>query len=275
VGRSGLSVIARRPRRARLLFFVEDRTGHLVAASRAPGRLVRIAFGVAALDVIGPDGSLAALPWDGARVPIAAPGAPAKDAWRIEDFATSRQHPAGIAVRVTGAFETRCARIADATRSWTYRLYWANAFAAGAALPILRGGGFDVAQVERERETLRALVELLAARPEVRPRLAASDRVARLGADITAHVVARPAVQRGFRYRTSDLLDAVRAAGLWHPLGRPVPGDALVPLDEAVARVRSALHNGRHHFAAGADDATIERGCARRTPMSSRGRSVP
>lgn len=119
---------------------------------------------------------------------------------------------------------------------------WANA----AILRGLRGQDtvpLDVGERSTERDrasrdTVRALVVVLAASPDVRARLVDRDRIVRLAADLSSDAVEAvwPEVY-GFRRQTIEIETALRSLGFEHRWGRPLPGDQLPTVPDAVERV--------------------------------------
>lgn len=91
------------------------------------------------------------------------------------------------------------------------------------------------------RDTLAALLAVLAGRPGLRSRLADADRARRLARAFRAPLAARTE-SIGVRRATFETLRAMRALGYRHAMGgRPVAGDALPPRDEVVTRVIEAV----------------------------------
>ena len=83
-----------------------------------------------------------------------------------------------------------------------------------------------------------ALVCVLAARPELRPKMDDPLVTKRLVDDIGSFDPMLPAQHFGsFRRRTVELETAMKSAGFVHPFGRPLPDWAIPALEDAVVRV--------------------------------------
>jgi hypothetical protein len=96
---------------------------------------------------------------------------------------------------------------------------------------------------------------LLSRRPELQPRLGDLHRTENLLRDLRRHRL--PVVRRhlGVRTESVQIRNAMRGANLVHQLGgRPVPGDALVDRDEAIAKIVARLSTGPY-----AKGATVHR----------------
>ena len=102
------------------------------------------------------------------------------DCWMVTSWTSGRGGPMGIGLQVAGEFVERARPLRLATTSWWQR--WDQAFSGGdlegTRLPMLPSSTvFNAAR--RERETLRALTELLARRHEARTHLTDPARAAR------------------------------------------------------------------------------------------------
>jgi hypothetical protein len=85
------------------------------------------------------------------------------------------------------------------------------------------------------------LCGVLAERPEVRQRLGDEDRVTRLAADLARGPYEVVMDHTGVRRVTVEVLTAMRLLGYQHQFTRPLPGDPLPTVDEAVVHVRERL----------------------------------
>ncbi len=119
-----------------------------------------------------------------------------------------------------GAFETLRARVAAVQR-----------------LPLAP----PTARLRDVRDTLQALLRLLARDEEVRRRLRDPQVTMALAADLTAGCVPLPEHRSAVGRDAVDLSMAANMVGLVHPLGRPVSDAGLVDFDAAIDMVRRAL----------------------------------
>jgi hypothetical protein len=97
-------------------------------------------------------------------------------------------------------------------------------------------------RITEEQHMLQWLCRLLAARPHLRHRLTDQSRMDDLVAEMSRGSLHPARVKIDRRRGTAEIGAAMAAAVLIHPLGnRPIPGDALVPRDEAVQMVFARL----------------------------------
>jgi hypothetical protein len=86
---------------------------------------------------------------------------------------------------------------------------------------------------------------LVSQRPELQPRLGDPSRTENLLRDLRGHQLSVARGHLGVRTESIQIRTAMRGANIVHPLGgRPVPGDALVDRDEAIAKIVTRLSSG-------------------------------
>lgn len=148
--------------------------------------------------------------------------------------------PQGAAIRVTGELRERTTDVVNRLpRGWPPVLYRTLRSLRESDLLALNARRGTDERDQASRSTVAVLAAILAARPELRRRLADRERMRRLAVDLSAHacVYADPGPPDGIRRQTMEIGTAMRALGFRHPFGRPIPGDPLLPLDDAVAHV--------------------------------------
>jgi hypothetical protein len=182
------------------------------------------------------------------------------DAWNVTYYTVGQGGVFGIAIRVTGHLDERSVAVRKDTASFwrRFNMFWGETTGhASSRIPVVPASGPRM--YTAERDTLSQLCDLLAGRAHLRERLHDSARVARLARDLCHTQLARPVAPEAIRGRTLDVEVALRHAGYVHRLTRPLPIDAIAPLEEVIARVRHQLDllpspaPGRH-----ASDADIE-----------------
>jgi hypothetical protein len=100
---------------------------------------------------------------------------------------------------------------------------------------------------------------LLSQRPELQPRLGDPDRTENLLRDLRGHELPVVRGHLGVRTESIQIRTAMRGANIAHPLGgRPVPGDALVDRDEAIANIVARLSTGPYTKTANVNPKHVE-----------------
>jgi hypothetical protein len=187
------------------------------------------------------------------------PGAP--DGWGISYWGGGWTGSIGVALSVSGHIESACHDLYDATTTWRrrYEQRWFRTFVHDSlSLPIVPSYTI-FSWPYREVASLNALAQMLACDPQYRQRLSQPERAARLAADLTRGLLGTPVAHGGMRRDTTDIIVALRKAGLFHPFGRPLSRGELPAPDEVLNSVRAHLdanpfRKGRH-----TDDETVMR----------------
>jgi hypothetical protein len=190
------------------------------------------------------------LPWSGFRPrPTDVPGGP--PGWGVTAWTFMKNQPFGAAIPVglavhgcaglDGAFAT----VVAATRSRR------DVLQGDLLVPLVRDQEPWWSAKGPDLHHLDTVLRVLAARPDVRARLAEPDRVGRLALELTTSSVGAAPDPGGIRRSTTEVIAALRMAGYRHPLGRPLPCEPLPPLAEVVAAVEARLAanpfmEGRH-----------------------------
>jgi hypothetical protein len=174
--------------------------------------------------------------------------------WRLGSWSATRAgSPIGIGLVADAQCLVRLEPLLAVNRRWWDRVDEAvldSAPRVGLHIRFFIGG-----KVDRERETVAALLELLAQRPAVRAGLADADRVQVLLRDLRARAMRSEPERYGVLRKKAEILTALRMEKLVHPLGgRPVWLEELVPLTEACDRVGAYLARSPY-----AKDVHIER----------------
>jgi hypothetical protein len=165
----------------------------------------------------------------------------------ISNWSSGRAGVFGVAVLVSGHFEEVSHELIMATRTLGRRIdqWFQGGTLTGQRLPLLpRVTIFNPALAELA--TLTALAQLLVSREDVRARLDDRNRVTRLASDLASGCLKWPSHREGLRRDTTDIIIAIRQAGLVHRYGRPLSAGELLPLDEAVAATRRLLELNRY-----------------------------
>lgn len=101
--------------------------------------------------------------------------------------------------------------------------------------------------LSKDAWTIWNLCLLLAQRPELQQRLGEPIRTANLLDDLRGHRLAVVNPHLGVRMESVEIRRAIKGANIVHPLGgRPVPGDALIDRDQAVARIVARMATVAH-----------------------------
>lgn len=157
----------------------------------------------------------------------------------------------GTAVAVDGELRLHCSVIVDAMAK-------AHPLASLGVRVLRDRRDFDLVPLnvpkwndERDRASrvsVCVLVAVLADRPQLRPRLGDQRLIARLAADLAEHAMDLPRLSTpyGVRRQTAEIGTAMRMLGLEHPFDRPLPGDQLPSLDDAVSRVMAFIASNPH-----------------------------
>jgi hypothetical protein len=185
----------------------------------------------------------------------------APDGWALGFWSVGRGGPIGIALSVSGHVESACHDLSDATMTrWRrYEQWWMRTSVHDAhSLPIVPASTI-FGSPYRNVMTLNALGHVLARSPQYRERLGEPERSARLAADLTRGLLDMAVAKGGLRRDTTDIIVALRKAGFFHPLGRPLSREDLPAPEKVLTSVRAHLdanpfRKGRH-----TDDATIMR----------------
>jgi hypothetical protein len=185
----------------------------------------------------------------------------ARDRWAISFWSVSRVGPIGIALSVSGHVESACHDLSDATMTrWRrYEQWWLHTSVHDPhSLPVVPASTI-FGSPRRDITTLNALAQVLANYPQYRERLAKPERAARLAADLAHGVLDMAVAKGGMRRDTTDIIVALRKAGFFHSLGRPLSREDLPAPEKVLASVRAHLdanpfRRGRH-----SDDETIMR----------------
>lgn len=175
------------------------------------------------------------LGWDDYLVPIPADDAgdePA-DGWSVARLVEYRT--TGVGVEVRGP---RLLAATEGVREATVALWdYVGSVIDTRTVVRFAGHGYDAHVTDEERDTLAALVAALGHRPELRDGLADPARAARLADDLADRPMRRLDPPPAIRMATQAALTAMRLLGYDHRIGgRPIPGEALAPLDEVVRR---------------------------------------
>lgn len=236
--------------------FGVDPTGRLVLSGS--GRLTVALH----LDPVGARLVLAShpqvtLPWDEYGSVGWVMDGPARDGWLVEAFIPGRAE-AGLAVRASGmlAVQSHHLFVASMTRWRRYNHWWASGTLTGHVLPIVPDAFH--ASCSKERATVQALMRLLAARPDLRERLADSQRVTRLAVDLATRPLGVVHERTGITRDGLDTVTAMHQAGFVHRLGRPLPGDHLPEVQQVLARTQELLASNPHRSGRRTDDGVVE-----------------
>lgn len=237
--------------------FTVDHTGHLVVAGRAP-RTIALRFESSGAGVLLPAYPDLLLPWERYGSVRWIMDGPAQDGWLVVAFVDGRA-PAGIGVQVSGTFAVASHELfaATMTRWRRYHHWWGSGTWTGHTLPLIP----DVlhATCAKERATVRALIGVLTARPELRDRLGDSDRMTRLARDLAARPLGVVYERTGMTRDALDIVHAMHRAGFVHRFGRPLPGDVLAPLAEVVSRTQQQLATNPYRQGRHTDDRIVEK----------------
>lgn len=195
-------------------------------------------------------GNVVVLPWDrfdGARI-----ADPDGSRWAVVgNREGQRSGPSGSAIAVTGELRPVCTELVNRLpRSLlpSPLFYRRTRSLRERDLMALKVRRWPDERDNASRDTVRALVGVLAARPQLRARLADGRRVRRLAIEMSAAacMMANPEPPDGIRRQTMEIGTAMRALGFTHRYGRPVPGDQLPALEDAVALVMERIATNPH-----------------------------
>ena len=148
--------------------------------------------------------------------------------------------------------------LAASSRRFTSRNPIRHALDHGPVVPLHRPWTRSTYGLWAERATIWALLRLLASRPKLRPRLLDQARAVRLGRDMEANKLGYVAPDAGVRRSTTEIVTAMTKAHVVHPLGgRPIPGDPLIPRNEAIDSVMHRLAENPFAKGVNVDAATV------------------
>jgi hypothetical protein len=169
---------------------------------------------------------------------------PQDDWWMVGPWRTRGSDLISIHFIVRGRYVELTEPVRAGPTSWRTL---APAAMGQAAIPLFSSGGTRLYRrmPEAQWATVDVLCALLADTPELRERLRDPLRVARLAADMAAGPLPpNPLVRMGARRSTTEVLSALRNLDYPHRYGgRPLPGDALPPLDDMVEQVMAHLRS--------------------------------
>lgn len=186
-------------------------------------------------------GAEARLPWEDYRLAWPRPGHRTPAAWALTHAVRGLAVDYGVGIEVGGRAVEATGAVRRATNSVRNRMSRLVDHRVVVPLHLPLGPSF----ADRpQRETLAALLAVLAERPAVRRRLAEPGRATRLAADMAgSRLTFRTGEPTGAGAR--EVFRAMVELGLHPPPGgRPIPGDEPVVVDEAVARVVDHLRRG-------------------------------
>jgi len=201
------------------------------------------------------------LPWDAyGELELLMDVPRSRDGWAVSAFASTRNGPTGIAIRIGRTFEPQTRPLLKATSSRLRRLKgWSAAMYTGKAIPLLP----TVRAVTAERDTINALCRVLKHSSTWRDRLNDRDRMSRLAGDVTSGRIGNHRGGGHFGRHATDIQVAMQAAGLIHPFGRPLDPSQLPSLEAAVDAVATKLESNPYRQGRATDRADIERAVRR------------
>jgi hypothetical protein len=212
-----------------------DEHGRLVVPARRKGRLGQLAFSSTAA-ILSSHRFEMALPWSSfERSMIAYPLAPRDPpGW---NFVPADARGPGLAVRVNSIDPETFVVLRRDTRRLLPSIE--RAILPNDVVPLQ----YCLVQpfALRRLDTLRALAELMRHEPDRRAALDDATTVRTLAEDLDLSSLARPTALTGLRRSMVEIHAAMQRCGIVHRYLRPVPWDRLLPLDEAVGRIRAAL----------------------------------
>ncbi len=239
------------------LRFAVDADGRLTIQSRGR-RVVWLRLLPDGLQVGAAGVPTVVLPWSSLGGVRWVMDGPPRDGWMITNWSAGRSGVFGVAVLVSGHFEVICQPLIDATMTlWRRPDQWfQRGILTGHRLPVLpRGSVFTAAN--RERSTLTALTQVIAACDEIRGRLAEPERMRALATDLSVGLLSWPSAREGIRRDTTDIITALRQAGFVHRFGRPLTRDELPPLGEVVNATQARLTHNRYREGRSVSDDTV------------------
>jgi hypothetical protein len=247
-----------RSRRSRLLAFTADPLGGLRVVAVRPNRSIAVVLRQDRAEAQYVGFPPAALPWSDFGEIGHVVGSEEADNWA---FCFWDSRPIGIGVRVAGHVESACHELIEATSTpWRRYARWmqSGSVAGGHKLP-LAPRALVYPSAFREIAILNVLATVLARSAEYRDRLADPLRVSRLATDLSNGLLGSFAAKGGMRRDTVDIVVALRRAGFFYPLGRPLLREETPAPDEVLASVRACLEANPYRKGRHTDDATIMR----------------
>lgn len=177
---------------------------------------------------------------------------PENDWWMVGPWRTRGRGPIGIDFIVRGRYVELTEPVWAGPTSWRTL---APAAMGQASIPLFTGTRWYRPTVEAQWATVDVLCALLADTPELREPLRDPQRVARLAADLAAGPLPpTPLVMMRARRSTTEVLSALRSLDYPHRYGgRPLPGEALPPLDDMVEQVMAELRASPYAAAVSVD----------------------
>jgi hypothetical protein len=176
--------------------------------------------------------------WPGPDPGLGTPSTRRGSSWSIAPFGT--EEPVGVAVEVTGSCSDDTALVRRQRRTWTDRLIRRRN--GRDRVPVVTRWSVD-ARLDQERDTLATLCQLLAQRPELRPRLGEPRRVGRLAHDLATATPGEVRDLDPLGRRRFEVVNALKRLGYVHRYGgRPLPEAPLPPRSQVVDRVAAELH---------------------------------
>jgi hypothetical protein len=156
-----------------------------------------------------------------------------------------------LGLHVTGRYENECGEL------FTARHWWLSGPARGRELTMVPRDTFWPPHADYD--TLRALLDVLHARPELRSTLENPERMWQLAGDLTRGSLNDPAQHSGVMRETVDITATMRVLGYVHPFRRPIAGEPLQTLEHIVERVHARLDASPWREGRKANDADITR----------------
>lgn len=250
-----------RSRRSRLLTFTVDPLGGLRIAAVRPNRSIAVVLRQDRAEAQYVGFAPAPLPWSDFGEIGHVVGSQEADNWAFSFWTTGPGGQIGIGVRVAGHVESACHELIEATSTpWRRYERWvqSGSVAGGHKLP-LAPRTLVYPSPFREIAILNVLATVLARNAEYRERLADPLRVSRLATDLSNGLLGSFAAKGGMRRDTVDIVVALRRAGFFYPLGRPLLREETPAPDEVLAGVRARLEANPYRKGRHTDDATIMR----------------